>query len=108
MITNKIKLQLLGRIFMCVQSMIMDHTQDEWWRRWQNELKTGISPGPYPTKSPPVTQEEIDEFRRLLERAREYDKRNNEPDCEMESKKQKLRDLAKELGIEDKIEFIDG
>jgi hypothetical protein len=89
--------------------MIMDHTQNEWWRKWQDALRTGVDPGPFPsTKGPPVTQEEIDEFRRLLERAREYDKRNNEPDCEMESKKQKLRDLAKELGIEDKIQFIDG
>lgn len=46
-----------------------------------------------------ITPEEIAEFRRLLKRAREYDRRNNEPDCELEEKKARLRDLAKELGV---------
>lgn len=50
------------------------------------------------------TQAEIDEFRRLLERAREYDIKNNEPNCEMEEKRKKIKDLADELGI--KIDFI--
>lgn len=53
---------------------------------------------------PPPTKEEIEEFRRLLERAREYDKKNDEPDCEKEEKKQKLMQLAKQLNIE--IAFV--
>lgn len=87
---------------MCVVSMIMDHYDDKWNKKIQ-EPKT--IPFTYPPLTiPHVTQEEIEEFRRLLERAREYDKRNNEPDCEMESKKKRILDLAKELGVE--INFL--
>lgn len=78
---------------MCVVSMVMDHYDDSWTWRW-NQWVT--SPVPLP---PPITPQEVEEFRRLLDRAREYDKRNNEPDCELESKRKKIRDLAKELGV---------
>ena len=54
--------------------------------------------------TPQITKEEIEEFRKLLDRAREYDKRNNEPDCETKEKKEKLLALAKELGVE--INFL--
>lgn len=89
---------------MCVVSMIMDHTHEEWNpRRWK--MVPEVVPIPDHLKPPPpVTREEIEEFRRLLERAREYDRRHNEPDCELEEKRQKLRDLAKELGVE--IDFV--
>lgn len=71
-----------------------------------------VVPLPYSPKTQPVyiptvplpTQEEVDEFRRLLERAREYDRKNNEPDCEMEEKRQKLLKIAEELGV--KIDFV--
>lgn len=103
---------------MCVVSMIMDHYGDEWDRRpnwypvspvWPAEpadLQKIMDQLNEP-KVKPITDEEIEEFRRLLARAREYDKRNNEPNCEMEEKKQKLRALAKELGIADKLAFLD-
>lgn len=52
----------------------------------------------------PVSPEEVEEFRELLRRARKYDKRNNEPDCEMEEKRERLRAIAKELGVE--IDFV--
>lgn len=84
---------------MCTVSMIMDHFGDkfqervyryQWWPPLQSE--------------PAVTPEEIAEFRKLLERAREYDKRNNEPDCELESKKARVRKLAEDLGV--KVDFV--
>jgi len=50
--------------------------------------------------------EKIKELEELLQRAREYDKRNNEPDCELSEKKETLRTLAKQLGVE--IRFLDG
>jgi len=56
--------------------------------------------------SSPIPQSEIDEFHILLDRAREYDKRMNQPDCELEEKKQKLLKVAEELGIADKINFL--
>lgn len=40
----------------------------------------------------------------LLERARQYDIDNNEPDCELQEKKQRILDFAEELGVE--IDFL--
>lgn len=79
---------------MCTVSMIYDHFHDKW-----NEWRTAPSPA-----APAITPEEIEEFRRLLERAREYDRRHGQPDCELEEKRRRLKDLAKELGVE--IEFV--
>lgn len=97
---------------MCSVSMIMDWKDDEWRRRYFS-IPTPV-PLPFPVyppekwqptpAAPMPTQEEIDEFRRLLDRAREYDRKNNEPDCELEEKRQKLRDLAETLGVE--ISFV--
>lgn len=85
---------------MCVYSMVVDHKIDEWQRRLPPPQPAYV-PIVFP---PPVSVEEIDEFRRLLERAREYDRRNNEPDCEQDEKRKKLQELAAELGVE--IEFV--
>jgi hypothetical protein len=86
---------------MCSVSMVMDHRYDEWGRRL-------IQPNTWPAQIPfhptPPTQDEIDEFRRLLDRAREYDKRMNQPDCELDEKRNRLLDLAKQLGVE--ISFL--
>ncbi len=81
---------------MCVVSMIMDGYHDNWGRRKLTE--PWIAPPIYP--SPPlITPQEVEEFKRLLERAREYDKKNHEPDCELQEKKDKLSKLAEELGV---------
>ena len=89
---------------MCVVSMIFDHYHDKWKKYMPY---TPSLPLPYvfePYTSSPITYEEIAEFRKLLERAREYDKKNNQPDCELEEKRNKLKKLAEELGVE--IDFI--
>lgn len=100
---------------MCVVSMIMDHHYDK-WRRWLPESPIVIPPvvvpptvvptypAPAPPAPSPITPEEIEEFRKLLERAREYDRRHNEPDCEQAEKRERLKKLAKELGVE--IDFV--
>ena len=72
---------------MCVVSMIMDHYGDEWQRRyrqWPILPMPGIN-YPIPPAPPAPSQAELDEFRRLLERAREYDKRNNGGISELEN-----------------------
>lgn len=81
---------------MCVMSMIMDHYQDKWTDRLGDTMPL---PG-----WPMISKEEIEEFRQLLERAREYDRRTGQPDCELDSKRQALLNLAKELGVE--IKFL--
>ncbi len=91
---------------MCVYSMVMDSRSDDWMRRY---YPGWVSPQPIPTVPAPFvplpTPLEIEEFRRLLERAREYDKKNNEPDCELEEKKTALKKLADALGVS--IEFVE-
>lgn len=83
---------------MCVYSMIVDHH----WDKWKDIKPLPFTPSqPY---IPAISPLEIEEFRKLLERAREYDKKNNEPDCELEEKKERIRKLAKDLNI--KIHFI--
>lgn len=103
---------------MCVYSMVVDHYFD----KWQPYISPPIVPWqPIPTVVPPwqppdvvtvppprmPTDGEIQEFGKLLERAREYDKKHNQPDCELEEKKKKLLKLAKKLGIEEKVSFLD-
>lgn len=36
----------------------------------------------------------------LLKRSKQYDAENGEPDCELESKREVLRKIAKEMGVE--------
>lgn len=91
---------------MCVYSMVMDFYGDSWRYRWDKFQQTHpIQPAIFPPQTP-ITDDEISELRKLLEKAREYDKKNNEPDCELEEKKKKLMELAKEMGIEDKVNFL--
>ena len=96
---------------MCVVSMVMEHYLDKWQQpdpRFTNpfpSIGVGVIPStPWPPPArPPVnmpTQAEVDEFHRLLARARKYDAEHNEPDCELEEKRQLLLKLAKELGVE--------
>jgi hypothetical protein len=84
---------------MCVVSMIMDARFDDWQRRAESQL--GQTAPPTIT---PITPQEVEEFRRLLDRAREYDRKHGEPDCELEEKRKKIKDLAKVLGVE--VEFV--
>lgn len=90
---------------MCVMSMVMDHYHD----KWKPLVEPATIPAPPPylpwvAPVPMITPAEIEEFRRLLERARKYDAEHAQPDCEMEEKRQRLKDLAKELGVE--IDFV--
>lgn len=96
---------------MCVVSMVMDDYTDRWKRYIPTPVPVPFTPFvpsiPYIPPQPvrPITQEEVDDFRRLLERATEYDRRNNEPACESADKKRVLKDLATLLGID--VSFID-
>lgn len=88
---------------MCAVSMVMDHYADKWQQYPRRFEPFQNFPPPY-TLPPQIPQSEIDEFRKLLERAREYDKKNNEPDCGLDSKKARVKDLADKLGV--KIDFL--
>lgn len=87
---------------MCAVSAIFDQYYDRWTAPPFVAPNTGTG-GVQFTPWLPST-EEIQEFYDLLEKARKWDLEHNEPDCETAEKRQKLQDLAEELGIE--IEFI--
>lgn len=70
---------------MCSVSMIMDWGRERPREQWLQ---------PY----------FIPNFEDLLRKAREYDKQNNEPDCELDEKRQALKKIAEELGVE--IKFL--
>ena len=86
---------------MCVVSLVYDHYGDK-WQRW---LEAPATMPPVAIIPPAISPEEIDEFRRLLERARKYDAETGQKDCETESKKERLRKLAADLGV--RITFDD-
>lgn len=82
--------------------MIADHFIDKWSQPPYQPSQPFVWPStiPIPPVTNPLTQAEIDELRKLLERAREYDKKNNEPNCELDEKKERLKKLAKDLGYD--------
>ena len=93
---------------MCVVSMVMDYYGDKWQKYTPLQpsiyYPVTVPQQPVYVPVPQITPEELAEFHELLRRAREYDKKNNEPDCELESKKERIRKLAEELGVTVNIE----
>lgn len=89
---------------MCVVSMVMDTYTDRWRELQTQPLPYTIQPAIFLPPEPAISAKEIAEFRDLLNRAREYDKRRGEPDCELDSKRQAVKTIAAELGVE--IDFL--
>lgn len=89
---------------MCVVSMVGDHYNDKW--RHINPINP-FDNSPSPHVKDDVTRYEFDQLRRevlemkeLLKRAIDYDKKNNEPDCHIDEKMEKLRKIAELVGID--------
>lgn len=89
---------------MCTVSMVGDHYNEIFKQRnWYPQITS------FPNAQQaiqPVTRQEFDELKRqveemkaLLARAKEYDERNNEPECEVEEKMEILRKVAKLVGV---------
>lgn len=100
---------------MCMVSNVIDHYSDKW----------RIPPQPFAPLTPWSPEEakkkfeemidkadreqlkkEIEEFREILKRAREYDRKMQREGCEMEEKMAKLREAAAELGIADEVDIV--
>lgn len=93
---------------MCVVSMVGDYYDDKWREPWKINQPKPISVEDIVKLSitPSITREEFDSLRKevlemkeLLKRAVEYDKRNNEPNCEMEEKVALLKKVAEYVGV---------
>lgn len=92
---------------MCATSMVGDFYNDR-FRQWPS-LGPLIQPtGPTIVQLPPViSRDEFDQLKRdvadmkeLLKRAKAYDERNHEPECEIEEKMELLRKVAKLVGVD--------
>lgn len=89
---------------MCVVSMVGDHYQDKWnplnqqtggQIDWTDVLNPSVKKNEFE-----ALKKEVEEMKKLLERALEYDKKNNEPHCEMEEKVELLKKVAKLVGVD--------
>lgn len=83
---------------MCTVSMIGDHYDDKWkkpdYQKFFNDFQT--PPSRYEFE---VLKKEVEEMKALLIRAKAYDEKNNEPNCEVEPKMETLRKMAALVGI---------
>lgn len=101
---------------MCTVSMVGDFYTDKW-----KDL-TPSNPIPNPYINTPVTttgntmdfwktpwatkqeydalKKEVEDMKELLKRAIEYDKKNNEPHCEIEEKIATLKKIAEWVGVD--------
>lgn len=89
---------------MCSVSAVID----TWRENWQ----------PYIQPSPPYTfypddaeiqklKRDVEEFRRILKKAREWDKEHSAEPCkETGDKIEALREIVKALGLEDEVEIV--
>lgn len=93
---------------MCVVSMIGDHYRDIWTTPQRDgwhipvQQPTGpiILPSPISREEFDALKKEVMEMKALLKRAKDYDERNNEPECEVDEKMDLLRKVAKLVGVD--------
>lgn len=92
---------------MCVSSMIGDHYRDKWtdphrddgWHVPYTPSQPIILPSPISRDEFDALKKEVLEMKKLLKRAKDYDERNNEPECEVDEKMDLLRRVAKLVGV---------
>lgn len=89
---------------MCVVSMVGDHYDDKWREPYQDKLNnTGLN---WTFTQNSITREEfetlkkeVEDMKQLLIKAKIYDEKNNEPDCELETKIEFLKKMAEAVGV---------
>ena len=86
---------------MCSVSMAGDHFTETFPNRYPTFFT------PEPTMPAHVSRTEfealkrdVEDMKKLLLRAKEYDEKNNEPHCEMEEKVALLKQIAKLVGVD--------
>lgn len=86
---------------MCVVSMVGDHYNDKWKQPQWTGIISNVTYDSYQVskKDFDALKKDVEEMKKLLERALDYDKRNNEPNCEMEEKVALLKKVAELVGV---------
>lgn len=93
---------------MCTVSMVGDHYRDFYPSRYPTWFQDSSPAAPAVIVTPSsISREEFEALRRdvedmkkLLVRAKEYDERNGEPHCEMDEKVALLKRIAEVVGID--------
>jgi hypothetical protein len=84
--------------------MIGDHYSEKFRRldyQWSNPNYPGAQIVEHPTRAEfDALKRDVEEMKALLIRAKEYDERNGEPDCEMDEKVALLKQVAKLVGVD--------
>lgn len=88
---------------MCFVSVVMQGQIDQWSQQLPN---LNDIPHAIPQPSQAELERQLKAFKDLIERARQRDLLENQPDCEMEDKKRILQELADKLGI-GKLTFLE-
>lgn len=83
---------------MCVVSMIGDHYSEKWTQPPYQNLFNNF--GNVTREDFENLVKEVKEMKALLKRAKEYDIKNNEPNCEIEEKIELLKKIAKLVNID--------
>ena len=95
---------------MCVVSMIIDYSH-KWFPQqpavWPPQtpyvpVPTAPQPNHIPVPMPyqGPTLEQFEELLKLLRAGKRFDEATGQPDCELEAKKNLLRKVAEQLGVE--------
>lgn len=89
---------------MCVVSMIGDHYLEKWQPRdpSPNAPPVWLFPGwPHVTREEfEALRKEVQEMAALMRRAKDYDERTGQKDCENDAKMAILRKVAELVGVE--------
>lgn len=98
---------------MCTVSAVETGFTKRWDEPWHPEppftpqpRPWNPNPNPFPDPFPQLTPQELAEFRRLLKNAKEIDEATDQPDCEMESKREALLEAAERRGVRGAVEAI--
>lgn len=84
---------------MCTVSMVTDHFRDGYLNRWPQPQSTTFTIPPISREEFDALKREVEDMKKLLLRAKEYDERNGEPDCEMEEKVAIVKKVAELVGV---------
>lgn len=84
---------------MCVVSMVGDFYQDKWKEYQPYTTITNFPISEVSKAEFDKLKKEVEDMKELLKRAKIYDEKNNEPDCEIQEKMEFLRKMAKMVGI---------
>lgn len=85
---------------MCVVSMIGDHYNDRLSRHYPQFYPSAPSSDRTTLQEFDALKAEVEQMKELLKKAKAYDERNGEPECEVDEKMAALRSVARLVGID--------